>query len=375
MNRKNSELPEVGLYIHVPFCHSKCSYCGFYSTLPDQSRIDNYLLHLENEAELHLKNHAGYIKTIFVGGGNPLCLGMNGLVKLVELLGRYIELDGIEEFTFEANPENLNEEIAGFLAKLPNIRLSLGVQRLRDEELKILGRRARMKNVMTACSLCSQYFANFSIDLILGVPGCNSLAPDLARFLEKFAIGHVSAYFLSIEPGSEMAAAIACGRYPDPQDQGPEEMFEVKQILVGKGFEHYEISNYAKPEKRCRHNMNYWKQKDYIGLGPSAVSTEGSLRRQNPADLELWLHNQPANCEELTATDRRNEYLMLRMRLISDGLNLNSFEKKFEKQNSSCYTEIDRQIDLGNLERSAGIIKLTDKGIAFADLVIAGLFV
>ncbi len=365
----------TGLYIHVPFCFSKCAYCGFYSTVPDSEKISRYLQRLEDEASARLPAAAGNIHTIFVGGGNPLCPDLPGLKRIFEIVKNHVDLSSISEWTFEANPENLSDEIAAFLKELPGIRISLGVQRLDNAELELLGRRARITDVERALEICGRHFSNFGIDLILGVPGCQSIAPALAQLLEKLEIQHVSAYFLSVEPGSLLQQRIENHEFPDPDEADPDELFEVRQVLIDAGFEHYEISNYARPGRRCLHNMNYWKPGDYIGLGPSAVSTEAGLRCYNPADLGRWLADESPAFEQLSSVDRRNEYLMLRLRLLADGFNLTSFERRFGAQDDNFHSQVLWHIEQGNLAQENNVIKLTPKGIIFSDNIISDLFI
>lgn len=369
------DLTGTGLYIHVPFCFGKCAYCGFYSVTPESGMLDSYLHRLENEAEKRLPEYVENIHTVFVGGGNPMCLGSSGIKRLIEMVLKYVRADSIKEWTFEANPENLTTEIVSLLKDLPGIRLSIGVQRLQDQQLQLLGRRARMTEVTNALKLCEKHIANFGIDLILGVPGCDSLADDLDRFLRDFDIKHVSAYFLSVEPDSILQRMIAKKEFPDPDTADPDELYQVEKILAQSGFEHYEISNYARENFRCLHNMNYWKPGDYIGLGPAAVSCEGALRSYNPADLARWLEEESAVHEQLSSVDRRNEYLMLRLRLLQDGLNLSSFERRFGVQEDVFYAELLWHIEQGNLEKKENLVKLSEKGIIFADRIIADLFI
>lgn len=369
------DLTGTGLYIHVPFCFSKCAYCGFYSLIPESGMLDAFLLRLEKEAADRLPEYSGNIHTIFVGGGNPMCLGLSGLKRLIEILLRHVGADSIKEWTFEANPENLTPEIISLLKGLPGIRLSVGVQRLQDQQLQVLGRRARMREVNDALSLCEKNIENFGVDFILGVPDCDSLADELGVFLNNYSIKHFSAYFLSIEPGSVLQGMIERKEFPDPDTADPEELYRVEEVLAQVGFEHYEISNYARKDFRCLHNMNYWKPGDYIGLGPAAVSCEGALRSYNPPDLMRWLGEESPACEQLSSVDRRNEYLMLRLRLLQDGLNLSSFERRFGAQEEEFYSELLWHTQQGNLEKKENVVKLSKKGIIFADRIIADLFI
>ncbi len=365
----------TGLYVHVPFCFSRCDYCGFYSTLPGEGSIEQYLLRLQNESEAARTCCHGQVKTVFIGGGNPTTLGLHGIRRLFSLLEPWFSGSRPEEITLETNPETLTAELVDYLSAIDGIRLSMGIQRLRDDELALLGRRARLDSVNRALDMACSRLNNVSVDLILGVPGCPSLADDLAVLLRRFDVQHVSAYFLTVEDGSRLQRRILNGELPDPAETGPEELFAVRETLKNHGFEHYEISNYARSGRRCRHNLNYWQAGDYVGLGPSAVSCHTDCRTTSPADFALWLAAAPQHVEKLSPVDRRNEFVMLSLRLIADGLDLAALEKRFGRQPAEFVEELTRQIAAGNLETpESGRVRLTDQGLAVSDSVIAGLF-
>jgi oxygen-independent coproporphyrinogen-3 oxidase len=366
-----------GLYLHIPFCLSKCSYCGFYSKVPAGEEMIAFLDHLEFEAEARFGDGKAAFSTVFVGGGNPVCLGIAGLQRLEKIIRRYIIPDRLEEWTFEANPETLTTEILSYFSTLPAIRLSIGVQRLCDSELQIIGRKASLAAIYRALDAVFSVsgLTNVGIDLILGVPGGNSVAGELRNLINCYALQHVSAYFLTLEPGTPLEASVNAGIMADPQEVGPEELFQVRDVLVEAGFEHYEISNYARSGYRCRHNLNYWQPGNYSGLGPSAVSTCADLRLTNPASLSGWLKNEPPAIEQLSPIDRRNEYLMLRLRLLQDGLDVARLEKRFGSQSEEFYTALSGYIADGLLCRDDSVVRLTDKGLIVADEVMAGLFI
>lgn len=366
----------TGLYVHVPFCFSRCDYCGFYSTIPVADSVEQYLFRLQQESEMVRAYGHGAVKTVFIGGGNPTTLGLPGIRRLFSLLEPWLTESRPAEITIETNPETLTAELVDYLAGLAGIRLSMGVQRLKDDELALLGRRARLDSVNRALDIACSRLNNVSIDLILGVPGCPSLADDLAILLRRFDVQHVSAYFLTVEEGSPLQSRILNGELPDPAETGPEELFAVRETLKKNGFEHYEISNYARPGKRCRHNLNYWLSGDYIGLGPAAVSCRTACRATNPADFALWLEAAPPHVEKLSPVDRRNEFVMLSLRLVADGLDLVALENRFGPQPAEFTEELTRQIEAGNLERhDIRGIRLTMRGLAIADNVIACLFI
>lgn len=362
-----------GLYVHVPFCLSKCDYCGFYSIIPDSDYFELYLRQLEIEAAERLSDVEKTFKTCFVGGGNPTSMCTENFKRFVKIITNKLPAN-IVEFTFESNPETLTQEIIDIMADLPGIRLSMGVQRLKDEELRILGRKSSIYKIYKALELAFSRLENVSVDFIMGVPDCPSLADDLSCFISRFPMKHVSAYFLSIEPGSLLQKKVESGALPDPQNIDASELFEVRNVLLDAGFEHYEVSNYALPGKRCEHNMNYWHTADYTGIGPSAVSTVSSVRTENINDFQLWLSGGKAETEYLSDIDCRNEYLMLQLRLLKDGLSLTELGRRFGKQTDLFYADVIENIKLGYLYRKDENISLTDNGLVIADRVIGSLF-
>ncbi len=365
----------TGLYVHVPFCLSRCDYCGFYSTVPVSGSVDAYLVRLAEEAVAARVGGPEAVDTVFVGGGNPTAIGLTGITRLLEIIRPFYAAKPPVEMTFETNPETLTSEIVDLLADLPGIRLSIGVQRLADSELVLLGRHARLDAVYRSLDLACARIENIGIDLILGVPGCPSLAAAAAALLQRFDLKHVSAYFLTVEANTPLHRRIEAKELPDPSEIGPEELFELRAVLLAAGFEHYEISNYARPGRRCRHNLGYWHADDYIGIGPSAVSCRNGLRLTAPADLQRWLHSCQPQQELLSAIDRRNEFLMLSLRLLSDGLDLAQLTARFGAQPTEFFAELEHQIIQGNLEKNGECVRLTDRGLAIADHVMASLFV
>lgn len=364
-----------GLYIHVPFCLSKCDYCAFYSIKPDAQLIEAYLNRLEKEARLRLSDFRTKFSTVFVGGGNPSALGIEGLKRLIEIIWQYVDPGIIAEWTFETNPETLTAEISALLSDLPGIRLSIGIQRLKEKELKILGRRAGIDSIYAAIETALANIKNVGADFILGVPGCSEIVADVEQLLARFPLQHISAYFLTIEENTPLFQSVESGLIACPDEVGPEELFSLRKLLGSKGFEHYEISNYALPGRRCLHNMNYWRPADYFGLGPSAVSTINGVRMTNSNSLHRWLNSEGPALEKLSEIDIRNEYSMLRLRLLNDGLDLSLLEERFGSQPADFWEELARRIAAGELCRTGATVRLTDAGLIIADDVMASLFI
>ncbi len=371
-----SEIDPMGLYIHVPFCLSKCDYCAFYSITPDQSLVDNYLIHLEADLQEKMGQNRRSVNTIFVGGGNPTCLGVKGIEKLVRIVEKYVDSGSCQEWTFETNPETVTSELVDLLAGLPSIRISMGIQRLQDHELQILGRRSSSKVIYEALEILAPAISNLGIDLIMGVPGCGFVSDSLGQLIKKYSIKHVSAYFLTIEPGTPLYRKVEEQRLSDPTEIGPDELFCLRDCLALEGFEHYEISNYSRPDWRCQHNLNYWLPADYIGVGPSAVSSIGTHRYTNVSDIEKWLAAASPEHEVLSYTDRQNEFVMLRLRLLKDGLNLKELVEKFGAPPANFYRNVKKLLNGGRLYvNGPDSVAMTDKGLIMADDLMASLFI
>lgn len=364
-----------GLYIHVPFCLSKCGYCAFYSTLPTSDLVTAYLARLEAELRTEIDGRIRpRIRTVFIGGGNPTSIGPGYFDKLIRIVSQSITGAAVEEWTVETNPETLSGETATILRDIPGLRLSMGLQRLRDDELELLGRRGTLSSGREALARALSLTGRVGIDLILGLPGRPSLAPALSDLVREFPIEHVSAYFLTVEEGTPLAMRVSNGEFPDPADVGPDELFEVADALATAGFEQYEISNFARPGGRCRHNMNYWNGGEYIGAGPSAVGTRSGVRRTKFSPLTPWLSGAPDAVETLTQEDRFRETVMLRLRLVSDGLDLETLARTFGKPPQGFESAVDRQCRAGMLIRKGRIVSLSREGITLANRVIADLF-
>lgn len=369
------KINSIGLYVHVPFCISKCHYCAFYSTAIDMALVDQYVSQICNEIQRDLSDISERVKTVFIGGGNPTSIGFKNLEKIVETLLKTVNIQNIEEFTIESNPETITPELVNLFRQIPKMRLSMGIQRLDDKELKILGRAGNMLHIENVLDMVMPELDNVSADIIMGVPECSDIAEKLDKFLDRYKLQHLSAYYLSVEDGTVLQSRVLNGELSSPDEIGPEEMFHVRDVFVKHGFEHYEISNYARNGFRCEHNIHYWNQGEYIGLGPSAVGTVMGKRVAQKSDLASWLEGEAADIEMLTDIDLRNEYVMLRLRLLSDGLNIEKLESKFGKQSEQFYLSVKTNISNGFLQIDNGVIKLTDAGIPFSNTVMGDLFV
>ncbi|MDO8577748.1 MAG: radical SAM family heme chaperone HemW [Dehalococcoidales bacterium] len=322
-----------GLYIHIPFCVRKCLYCDFYS-LPGRANDR------EAYVEAVLAESAAFagmsFQSLYFGGGTPSILGSELLEKLGNGLRKALNLTGIDEATVEINPDSASPEFLTTAKMIGINRVSIGVQSIDDNELQAVGRVHTASQALAAVNLAKELgFKSVSADLIVGLPGQSW--PSLHHSLYILAgtgIQHISLYCLSVEPGTPLAN--------DPPENLPDE--DVQAELFGRAvsfleerhFVHYEISNFALAGHECRHNLNYWRGGEYLGLGPASASHLGGKRFRNRSDLGTYLENpcgMAEDVEELDAKAKASEEAMLRLRLLSEGIDINEMAARFGQDN------------------------------------------
>lgn len=329
----------AGIYVHIPYCHSKCAYCDFYSTPAMADSRSDYARAVAREWQLRRHELRGEpVATIYVGGGTPSLLTPEQLSAIVEPLPR----NALHEFTVEANPEDVSGPWVASMAALGVNRVSVGVQSLNDGELRAVGRRHSAAQALQAIDRLRQGgIANVSADLIYGLPGqtLDSWQASLRRLLAA-GITHLSAYALSYEPGTRLSAMLRAGRIAEAPQELSEAMYRELCLAAAQAhFVHYEISNFALPGYQSRHNSSYWTFTPYLGLGPGAHSFDGALRRVNPPRLKAYLdaylsRPQPAAAQPLPAADfwlideetpidRANDLIITSLR-TDNGLALNA---------------------------------------------------
>ena len=318
-----------GLYIHIPFCHSKCAYCDFFST-PRAFDIDGYIDALHREYTLRcLETGSEPPQTIYIGGGTPSILSPARLERLL----RPFDLTASRETTIEVNPEDVTDNFAAAINALGINRVSMGVQSLNDSELTAIGRRHSGDDVLRAVDILRRAgISNLSLDLIFGLPGQDfaSWTDSLSRILD-LRPQHLSAYSLMYEPGTRLWAQLQAGKLKEAPQEVSEQMYDILcQLTAQAGLEHYEISNFAMPGHRSRHNSSYWNLTPYLGLGVSAHSFDGTVRRHNPADIRRYIASPtPIFIEEsLTNAERIDEYLLIRLR-TAEGIDPADFISRF----------------------------------------------
>jgi len=315
-----------GLYVHVPFCVRKCAYCDFYSLAGCDDLIDSYIIDaVLGECEAY---RSMSFRTLYLGGGTPTVVGAENLTRLVGGLRNVFDLSQLDEATIEANPESATNEMLVSALNMGFNRISIGVQSLSDGELKSVGRIHTARQALDAIGTAKKFgFQNISADLIAGLPGqtWNSLSASIEGVL-SLGINHLSLYCLSLEHGTPLAQ-----NPPDdlPSDDEQADLFDQARVhLKDKGFVHYEISNFALSGHECKHNLNYWRGGEYLGLGPAAASHLGGRRFKNRGDLKAYLEDPTGvveEVEELWPEEKAAEEAMLRLRLLEEGLNVAEF--------------------------------------------------
>lgn len=370
-----------GLYIHIPFCVQKCLYCDFYSESGcDSLRISLFLDALD--AELRLMDPAFVPTTIFFGGGTPTALSVENLVRLLGSLKRHVDLSQVEEWSVEVNPGTLSASKLEVLCAAGVNRISLGVQSFDDRRLEWLGRIHRVRNVYDAVSLVRGFGGlDLSIDLMHSVPGMS--LSDWDRELDaalRLAPDHISCYNLTFEPGTPLTTMLEQGALAEPDEELQVAQFELtERRLTMAGYEHYEISNYAKLGHECRHNLLYWTAGDYIGCGPAAHSHLDGRRFANADTLDEYaqlIGGCGSACdfeERLSAEARARETLVFGLRLLR-GVNRDwFFDQTGYAIDELCGAEVERLQEVGLLEQVGTNLRLTHAGLFVSNSVFAEL--
>jgi len=377
MNSKKLNREPAGLYVHVPFCDAKCRYCGFYSEPVKNHDTVRLVSVTITELDRKRGQESFFVQTVYIGGGSPSCLPGEQLLRLVnEITSRWPKP---EEFTIEVNPGQVNEDILSQLCVCGVNRLSIGAQSFNASELDFLGRRNSVADICRAVQTAKQAgFDNISIDLIFAVPGSTleSWENSLQSAID-LGIQHISTYSLTYEESTPLQKAAAAGEVTPVDEETDRTMYETAiDELERAGFRQYEISNFAQPSFECKHNLNYWANRPYIGIGPAAGSYWQGRRTLNIADIRKYIEAIEENAEVAIECETPNQLqcacetavLNLRRRC---GIDLEEFESRTGFEVRKLFAEpIDRYRQLGLIEVAAGRLFLTRKAIPIADSVL-----
>lgn len=371
----------AGIYIHIPFCKKACHYCNFhFSTAKD--KMGEMVKAICKEAELNKTYPAEKIETIYFGGGTPSLMTGEETGTMIVEFHRLFDIDDNAEITLEANPDDITVENLLGWKEAGITRLSIGIQSFFEADLQWMNRAHNAEQALNAVELAQQYgFHNITIDLIYGTPYLTDekWEQNIATALAMH-VPHLSCYALTVEPKTALAKMIATHQSADVDTDKQAKHFSIlTERLSAAGFEHYEISNFALPGFRSRHNSSYWQGKSYLGLGPSAHSFNGKSRQWNIANNSLYLTAiakgiTPFEEEFLTDTQRLNEYIMTGLRTI-EGVSLSKVSIDFSELKATSLAEsAKKHIERGHMLLLNGSLQLTAEGKFLADGIAADLF-
>lgn len=372
------------IYLHIPFCKQKCSYCNFHFST-SFSLKDEMLSAIKKEIQLrHNELENKTLKSLYFGGGTPSVLSVDEIKSLIDEIQKYFSFDNNIEITLESNPDDLNENFLKELSQTEINRLSIGTQSFFDEDLKLMNRAHNASEAESSIKRAQDFgLENISIDLIYGSPTSNFeiWKDNLSKTIE-LQVPHVSSYALTVEPKTALEKWIENGKIRSPEEtEQNQEFYYMKDFLKDNGFDHYEISNFGKPGFHSKHNSAYWKSEPYLGIGPSAHSYNGHLERSwNIANNPIYIKNLnqnilPIEKEILTEKDRFNEMIMIGLRTIW-GVDLNKFNQNFSSEVIDYLNqEIKSKIESGILEIENNYLKIPEKHWFLADGIASDLFI
>jgi oxygen-independent coproporphyrinogen-3 oxidase len=365
--------PPLGLYIHIPFCLSRCGYCSFFSVPYRNSVLNEYVDYLEKEKSLYSNQLNRPLATIYFGGGTPSLLNAEQIRHILSGLNILPEA----EITLEINPLQITQTYLQALKTTPINRLSIGLQSMNQEELNFLERHHKPEQIQDKIALCRQFgYNNLSLDLIYGLP--NSSLQTLQGTVEKYLElkpEHISCYLLTLDADCKLAKEK--NNLPNEEIQAEQYAFLCNH-LEQAGYIHYEISNFALPGYTSQHNLRYWHNDDYLALGASSAGWISPIRYQNPADLNLYYQSVKIGetfpqKEELSQQRIIQDYLMMGLRL-KEGIGLDEFYNRFQVKLTELYGErILKLQQIGMLNLTEHNLALTEKALFVSNSVIGDL--
>ena len=368
---------DVGLYIHIPFCKKRCNYCDFCSSvLTNEGQIEEYLDFLLDEAEEY-RGRGISIDTLYIGGGTPSLMPPKALKRLLCGLLQIFSFNNLIEFSVEANPGTLSFDKLKAYRELGVNRLSIGLQSTSEAELKALGRIHTYEDFLLSYNEARRAgFENISVDLMYGIPKQSLLSLEKSLTLvTSLGVDHLSLYGLIVEPDTPFFENREKLNLPSEDTEAA--MYALGcSMLRRRGYSHYEISNYAKEGRECRHNLKYWRNEQYIGLGMSAYSYFDACRYGNSCKKEEYYSHGRAKyrqVEKVSPYDERFEYAMMRLRL-GEGINLRDYKAHFSEEFFEKRADkINKYIDLGLVRFENGRIFLTEKGFYLSNTVMSDI--
>ncbi len=360
----------AGLYIHIPLCKVRCAYCDFYSTT-DSSTTDE-LTHCICEEIRHNKEYCGNdaLETIYFGGGTPTQLSQSHFQEIFETIGQCFDLSVCKEITVEANPDDLTEQYIGMLRQYFN-RISIGIQSLNDDELKLMNRRHNAQQAIDAVAACKAHgFENVSVDLIYGIPS-QSLADfqkNIVKILEM-NVQHLSAYHLTYEKGTVLYQKLQNNEIQAVDEELSVQMYKtLVEKLNENGIRQYEISNFARLDYESKHNSSYWQGKPYLGVGPSAHSYDSNSRKWNIASVKDYInctrnHQNFSEIELLTEADKYNDFIITSLRTVKGASLLKIKELFGQEMYDYCLSSAQKYLADGTLCIENQYLKFSSKGL------------
>lgn len=363
-----------GIYIHIPFCKQACNYCNFHFTTSLRKKND---LVAALKKEIALVKHTEKVQTIYLGGGTPSLLTVEEMAALLSEIKKNFEVTEHAEITVEANPDDISQTTLQAWSALGINRLSVGIQSFFEEDLVWMNRAHNAQQALAALELCTAYFDNFTIDLIYGIPGLTNERWK-ANVEKAIAAGvkHLSCYALTVEPKTPLDKLIRTHKKTDTDaGQQSAQFLLLMDWMAAAGYEHYEISNFAKPGYRSRHNAAYWQGKHYTGIGPAAHSYNGDSRFWNVANNQQYIDavtagTLPRETELLTHTQKMNEYIMTSLRTM-EGMDMYVLGKGFLNTAASKLKQWEAAKWIYIKDNH---IILTNEGKLFADGIASDLF-
>ena len=372
----------AGIYIHIPFCHKKCYYCDFYSVIGirDKQALIQALL---KEIEIQ-KNYLDQkvIQTIYFGGGTPSVLSSYELHQILNQIRNFMPISDDAEISIEVNPDDLNIYYLDEIESIGINRLSIGIQSFNDEILKYLNRRHNADQTANAVFLTKNAgIKNISIDLIYGISGMdiNEWKKNIEKAIE-LNVDHISAYHLSLEPNTVFGKMKKQGKLKEIDEEKSWSQFNILvDLLKAAGYEHYEISNFARNKKYSRHNTSYWHQKEYLGLGPSAHSYNLISRQWNISDVNIYIssinkNKVPFTLEMLSTNDMYNEYIITGLR-TKWGININYIQQQFGYDYHEHSVKLIEKISPDLFIYNPPFFSLTRKGLFQSDNIISDFLI